>query len=128
MTAFDNNRAWHDLVLSFMKIPMLRHAAHGELYGVALSKGLRCHGCPVSPGTMHPVLHETACVGYPSRTESVAGGKVGKYCSITDEGERALAEAKEKISALVEEVVGWEGPASWPNVDAAHSEGNHHEL
>jgi hypothetical protein len=41
---------------------------------------------------------------------------------------RAQAETRKKIGELVEEVVEGEGPASLPNVEAAHSEGNHDEL
>jgi DNA-binding PadR family transcriptional regulator len=58
----------------------------------------------------------------------IVGGKVRTSYSITDEGKRALAEAKETIGERVEEVVEGEGPASLPNVEAAHSEGNHNEL
>jgi DNA-binding PadR family transcriptional regulator len=53
---------------------------------------------------------------------------VRTYDSITDAGKRALAEAKEKIGELVEEVIEGEGPASLPDVEEAHSEGNHNEL
>jgi DNA-binding PadR family transcriptional regulator len=58
-----------------MKIHTLHHAAHGEIYGLALIKKLERHGYPVSPGTMYPVLHDMERVGYLSRTETSEGGR-----------------------------------------------------
>ena len=75
-----------------------------------------------------PMLHDMARIGSLSCTESIVGGGVRTYDAVTDEGQRALSEAKETMGELAVEVGEGEGPASLPNVEAAHSEGNHHEL
>jgi DNA-binding PadR family transcriptional regulator len=49
-------------------------------------------------------------LGYLAREDRVVGGKVRKYYAITDEGRRALDEARSKIAELVHEVLEGHGP------------------
>jgi DNA-binding PadR family transcriptional regulator len=127
MTAVDKNRVVHDLFLGFMKIHMLHHLAHGERYRLAFIKELGRHSYPVSSGARYPMRHDMERVGSLSCTRSIVGGKVRQSSSITDEDKLALVDVKEQMGEWVEEVVEGEGPTSWPNADAAHSEGTHHE-
>ncbi len=101
-----------DFFLGFIKIHILHHATYEPVYGMALIRELRRHGYEISPGTLYPVLHSLEEEGYLSREERVVAGKVRKYYSITEEGSAALAEAREKIRELVEEVLEGHGPTS----------------
>jgi PadR family transcriptional regulator PadR len=42
----------------FIKIHILRHAAHAPVFGLALIRELARHGYDVSPGTVYPILQE----------------------------------------------------------------------
>lgn len=95
-----------DFFLGFIKIHILHHAAQEPVYGLALIEELARHGYELSPGTLYPLLHSLQESGYLLRQERVIGGKVRKYYSITDEGQRALAEARRQIRELVDEVMG----------------------
>ena len=95
-----------DFFLGFIKIHILHHAAQKPVYGLALIEELARHGYELSPGTLYPLLHSLQESGYLLRQERVIGGKVRKYYSITDEGQRALAEARRQIRELVDEVMG----------------------
>jgi PadR family transcriptional regulator, regulatory protein PadR len=100
-----------DFFLGFVRIHILHHAAHAEVYGLALIEELRRHGYELSPGTLYPLLHGLADDGYLTVTPRVVAGKVRKYYAITAEGRRLLDEARGKIAELVEEVLEGRGPA-----------------
>jgi PadR family transcriptional regulator len=101
-----------DFFLGFIKVHILHHAAQEPVYGVALIEELRRHGYDLSPGTLYPILHALARAGYLTREDRVVGGKVRKYYAITADGRAALAEAREKITELVDEVIEGRGPTS----------------
>jgi PadR family transcriptional regulator, regulatory protein PadR len=94
-----------DFFLGFIKIHILHYAGQEAVYGVALIRELGRHGYEISPGTLYPILHDLEKAGYLIREDRVVGGKVRKYYSLTDEGQRALNEAKDKIEELVGEVL-----------------------
>ncbi len=93
-----------DFFLGFIKIHILHHAAQEPVYGLAMIEELARHGYELSPGTLYPLLHSLETLGYLSHINRKVGGKVRKYYTITEEGGRALAEAKGKIHELVNEV------------------------
>jgi len=99
-----------DFFLGFIKIHILHHAAEEPVYGVALIAELARHGYELSPGTLYPLLHSLQAAGYLTREDRVIGGKVRKYYSITDAGQRALSEVKPKIAELMDEVLEGHGP------------------
>ncbi len=101
-----------DFFLGFVKIHILHHAAQAPVYGAALMAELRRHGYDLGPGTLYPLLHELERDGYLQREARVVGGRVRKYYTATDEGRRALREAREKIGELVREVLQGHGPAT----------------
>jgi DNA-binding PadR family transcriptional regulator len=75
------------------------------VFGVALIAELRRHGYAIGPGTLYPVLHQLETARYLSRLDRVVDGKIRKYYTLTRRGHRALADASEKISELVGEVL-----------------------
>ncbi len=54
---------------------------------------------------MYPLLHGLEASGYLTREDRVVDGKVRKYYEITPDGEKALAEARQKIRELVDEML-----------------------
>jgi DNA-binding PadR family transcriptional regulator len=100
-----------EFFLGFVKIHILHHAAEGEVYGLALITELRRHGYELSPGTLYPVLHHLERAGYLARVTRVVEGKVRKYYAITRRGSVALADVREKVGELVEELLEAHGPA-----------------
>lgn len=111
-----------DFFLGFIKVHILHHVAQEPLYGLALIQELRRHSYELSPGTLYPILHELEDAGYILRENRIVGGKVRKYYTVTAEGRRALAEAKDKIRELVDEVLEGRGPTSLPPVPADQEE------
>jgi PadR family transcriptional regulator PadR len=103
-----------DFFLGFIKIHVLHHAAHEPIYGVAMIAELKRHGYDLSPGTLYPLLHSLEEQGYLTRQDRVVEGRVRKYYVITDEGNAALLDAKQKIAELVHEVLEEEDDARLP--------------
>ncbi len=90
----------------FIKIHILYHAVHdGEICGVEIARELATHGYQVSPGTLYPTLHGLEERGYLKSRQRVVEGRMRRCYSATPAGKKALAEAREKIRELVEEVV-----------------------
>jgi len=96
--------------LGFIKIHILHHAAAQPVYGQALIHELQHHGYELSPGTLYPILHELERAGYLTREDCVVSGRWRKYYTATDTGRAALAEARDKIRELVDEVIDGQGP------------------
>jgi DNA-binding PadR family transcriptional regulator len=92
--------------LGFIRIHILHHASHEEIYGVQMIQELKNHGYDVSPGTMYPILHSLENEGFlKSRKENVKG-KIRKYYKITSKGQKILHQSRQKINELIREVMG----------------------
>jgi PadR family transcriptional regulator PadR len=100
----NTNNMLREFFLGFIKVHVLHHASKGPLYGVWFLEELAKHGYQLSPGTLYPLLHGLEADGYLKRDERVVEGKVRKYYGITPLGERALREARAKITELVDEI------------------------
>ena len=98
------------------------HARRGPIYGVWFLEELRRHHYELSPGTLYPLLHGLEDAGYLQREDRVVDGKVRKYYQITSEGEKALAEAREKIRELVTEMLEVDEPMDTPPLVAPRVE------
>jgi DNA-binding PadR family transcriptional regulator len=104
------NAMLREFFLGFVKVHVLHHARKEPLYGVWFLEELDKHGYQLSPGTLYPLLHGLEADGYLEREERVVEGKVRKYYRITPLGERALREARTKITELVDEISEEEAP------------------
>lgn len=100
----NTNNMLREFFLGFIKVHVLHHASKGPLYGVWFLEELARHGYQLSPGTLYPLLHGLEADGYLERDDRVVEGKVRKYYGITPLGERALREARAKITELVDEI------------------------
>jgi len=93
-----------DFLLGFIKLHILYHAAKEPVYGKEFQNELKRHGYDVSFGTLYPVFHKLHKRGYLKLEEVNVNGKIRKYYSITEEGNRILEESKVKIKELFNEV------------------------
>lgn len=93
-----------DLVLAFMKLHLLHHAAQAPIFGLEMIRELAKHGYTVSPGTLYPLLHSLALEDYLELSRQVVGGKVRKYYQTTPAGVAALAGARARAWELLGEI------------------------
>jgi PadR family transcriptional regulator, regulatory protein PadR len=93
------------LFLGFVRTHILYHAAEGPICGVDITEELSHHGYRLSPGTLYPILHGLARLGYVRCASKVQQGRVRKYYEITAHGRWALGKAKEHLKELVKEVL-----------------------
>jgi DNA-binding PadR family transcriptional regulator len=89
----------------FVRMHVLYHAVREPIYGVEMMEELARHGYEVGPGTLYPMLHQLEQAGYLVSQAEVVGGKQRKYYRATDEGARALEDAKSRLRELVKEVL-----------------------
>ena len=94
-----------EFFLGFIKIHILYHASKAPIFGVEIAGELARHGYSLSPGTLYPTLHRLEKEGYLESKSQVIGGRVRRYYRATDEGKLVLAQARNKIRELVNEVV-----------------------
>ncbi len=99
------NKILRKLFLAFMRIHILHHAKQEAFFGLWMIDELKSHGYEVSSGTIYPILHAMEEDDLLKTKEKVVEGKVRKYYSITDKGEKILKEAEEKTRELFEEII-----------------------
>lgn len=95
----------HNLLLGFIKIHILHHAALDAVYGLWLIEELAHHGYSLSPGTLYPTLHSMEEEGHLYSEKRVVEGRQRRYYTITPQGVEALTEARAKLRELVAEVL-----------------------
>ncbi len=96
--------ALRDYVFGFVRVHILYHAAHEEVYGKHLKEELARHGYDLSYGTLYPMLHKMERDGH---LKSAPGREKGRYrrgYRITPAGLKILAEAKAKVRELLDEL------------------------
>ncbi len=93
-----------DLFLGFVKMHILYHAGEEPVYGLWMIEELARHGYTLSPGTLYPMLHSLEEEGLLAREKRVVEGKVRKYYTLTETGETALAEGRERAIELLREI------------------------
>ena len=103
VSTFD--RVSRDLLLGFIRIHILHHAAEEEVFGLGLIEELARHGYRLSPGTIYPLLHDMKSAGLLLGERRQVGGRLRYYYRATEEGRRVLAEARDKLRELVAEVL-----------------------
>lgn len=84
---------------------VLQRAGKGPVYGVSLSKALHTLGYDISPGSLYPLLHSLERKRLLRCRMHEVGGRVRKYYELTDEGHSCLAEVRQDLAGLVEEII-----------------------
>jgi PadR family transcriptional regulator PadR len=98
-------RVSRDLILGFIRIHILHHAAEEGVFGLGLIEELARHGYRLSPGTVYPLLHDMEAAGLLYSERRQVGGRLRHYYRATSEGLQALGEARERLRELVAEVL-----------------------
>ncbi|RDY72513.1 PadR family transcriptional regulator [Halobacillus trueperi] len=102
-----------DFFLGSIKIHILYHASIEPIYGAFLMEELASHGYDISPGTLYPTLKQLHKDELLEKYEEKVEGKIRKYYVITDKGRQVLAEGREQVRELAEEILG----KDWRNID-----------
>lgn len=92
------------MVLGFISIHILHHAAKEQFYGSWMIGELNRHGYDMSAGTLYPILHALEADGLLTQDQRLVDGKIRKYYTITDRGQLVLAEARKQAYELFKEV------------------------
>jgi PadR family transcriptional regulator PadR len=100
-----SDRVSRDLLLGFIRIHILHHAAEEEVFGLGLIEELARHGYRLSPGTIYPLLHDMKSAGLLRGERRQVGGRLRQCYRATEDGRRVLAEARDKLRELVAEVL-----------------------
>lgn len=96
-----------DILLAFVRVHILHHAAVERVYGAGMAQELARHGYRLSPGTLYPLLHRLHEDGLLASEVEVVAGKVRKYYVATRRGKRALESLRAKLAELVGEALPW---------------------
>ena len=93
-----------DLLVGFVRLHVLHHAAEGEIYGLWMIEELARHGYRLSPGTLYPMLHAMEKRGYLTSRVERNGSTARKLYRATPYGLEGLALAKLRFADLTGEV------------------------
>lgn len=103
MDASDKKILQREILVSFWKIHILRHAGEQPVYGQWMLQELRRHGYDISPGSLYPILHRMHGFGWLEQVENRPEGAKTRSCYvITEKGREILSAA----TALFKEVSG----------------------
>jgi len=93
------------LFSGLVRLHILHHAGHGEVFGLGLKEELGRHGYSLSAGTLYPILHSMEESGYlVSRIESVDGRQRRVYTA-TRIGRDTLRLGKDRVRELYRELL-----------------------
>ena len=88
-----------------MRIHILYHAKQEPFFGLWMIEELESYGYSVSAGTLYPILHNLEKEGILEVEKKVVEGKVRKYYSITEKGEKLYTKIQDKTKELFSEVL-----------------------
>lgn len=85
---------------------VLHHAAEHEIHGAWITSELARHGHKVSPGTLYPALHRMEAAGLLTGRDALVNSRRVRYYRITDAGLAELADSRETLRQLADELLG----------------------
>src|SRR5882757_5862718 len=85
---------------SFVRLHILYHASRESIYGLGIMEELARHGYVLSAGTLYPILHGMEQKGYLFSAIEQDGERSRRVYRATEDGKRALSEAKIKVKEL----------------------------
>ena len=92
-----------DIFGGLVRLHVLYHASHEDVFGLGLIEELAHHGYKVSPGTLYPLLHGLEKAGYLTSTVEQVGKRNRRVYAITPDGRKALKMAKSRVWELFRE-------------------------
>lgn len=93
-----------DLLVGFIRMHILHHAADGDLYGQWMIEELSHHGYKISAGTLYPMLHGMERKGYLKSYKKRDGRTYRRFYRATPVGRKALAVVRLRLNELFDEV------------------------
>jgi PadR family transcriptional regulator, regulatory protein PadR len=93
-----------ELFTGLIRIHVLVHASHEDIFGLAMMEELRHHGYRIGPGTLYPLLHGMERAGLLRSEPKSVGGRKRRVYRMTVAGTKALEIAKAKVDALHHEL------------------------
>ena len=93
------------LLVGFVQVHVLYHAAQAPVCGSELAEELSEHGYRISPGTLYPMLQRLEKRGYLKSSSTQQGKEFRRYYTATKLGREALAEAQTKVQELFHELL-----------------------
>jgi PadR family transcriptional regulator PadR len=95
---------YQDLLIGFVRMHILHHAAEGDIYGQWMIDELAHHGYKMSAGTLYPMLHSMQERGYLKSYEKRSGKTLRRFYCATPMGRQALALVRARLNELFREV------------------------
>ena len=92
-----------DIFGGLVRLHVLYHASHEDVFGLGLIEELTHHGYKVSPGTLYPLLHGLEKAGYLTSVVEQVGKRNRRVYAITADGRKALKIAKMRVWELFRE-------------------------
>ena len=93
-----------ELSIGLVRLHVLHHAAKEPIFGLGIIQELGRHGYRLGPGTIYPLLHGMERRGWLKSKQQRVNGRNRKVYAATAAGRRALAEAREQVRELYEEM------------------------
>lgn len=93
-----------ELYIGLVRLHVLHHAAEGPIFGLGIIRELSRHRYSLGPGTIYPLLHSMERRGWLRSEERVVDHYRRKVYVATAEGRKALADARERVRELFEEM------------------------
>lgn len=98
------DRILRKFFLGFIQVHILYHAKKEPFFGSWMIEELKRHGYSVSAGTLYPILHNMESWGLLKKEDKIVEGRVRKYYSTTEKGDKILNEVREKAYELFNEI------------------------
>jgi PadR family transcriptional regulator PadR len=93
-----------DLLVGFVRMHILHHAAKDGLYGQWMIEELAHHGYKISAGTLYPMLHGMERKGYLKSVKKRDGRTYRRFYRATPLGRKALTLVRTRLNELFDEV------------------------
>lgn len=93
-----------ELYIGLVRLHVLHHAAEEPIFGLGMIEELGRHGYRLGPGTIYPILHGMERRGWLRSEKRLTNGHRRKVHAATAAGRRALAEARQQVRELFEEM------------------------
>jgi DNA-binding PadR family transcriptional regulator len=99
------NQIYRSFLQGMVDLFVLQRAGKGPVYGGSLRKALHGLGYDISPGSLYPLLHSLEKKRLLRCRTHEVGGRMRKYYKLTDKGRTCLAEVRQGLAGLVEEII-----------------------
>ncbi|HEX4065170.1 MAG TPA: PadR family transcriptional regulator [Acidobacteriaceae bacterium] len=100
----ESARRNQELSIGLVRLHVLHHAAEEPIFGLGMMQELGRHGYRLGPGTIYPLLHGMEQRGWLRSQNRLVNGHHRRSYVATAAGRRALAQAREQVRELYEEM------------------------